>query len=67
MDMEKKRDQAFKSQDYEMLKSLVTDLKIVFEIGNDILKLKRELELAVGREDFDKAIEIRNKLRRLEL
>lgn len=50
-----------------MLKSLVTDLKIVFEIGNEILKLKRELELAVGREDFDKAIEIRNKLKRLEL
>ena len=67
MDMEKKRDQAFKSQDYEMLKSLVTDLKIVFEIGNEILKLKRELELAVMREDFDKAIEIRNKLKRLEL
>ena len=65
--MEKKRDQAFKSQDYEMLKSLVTDLKIVFEIGNEILKLKRELELAVMREDFDKAIEIRNKLKRLEL
>lgn len=50
-----------------MLKSLVTDLKIVFEIGNEILKLKRELELAVMREDFDKAIEIRNKLKRLEL
>ena len=50
-----------------MLKPLVKDLKIVFEIGNDILKLKRELEIAVGREDFEKAIEIRNKLRRLEL
>jgi hypothetical protein len=30
--MEKKRDMAFKSQDYEMLKSLVQDLKIVFEV-----------------------------------
>ena len=42
-----------------MLKALVKDLKIVFELGNDILKLKRELEIAVGKEDFDKAIEIR--------
>lgn len=52
-----------------MLKALVKDLKIVFEvtlqeinklqIGNDILKLKRELELAVAREEFDNAIDIR--------
>jgi len=49
-----------------MLKALVQDLKIVFELGNDILKLKRELEMAVGREDFNLAIELRNKLRRLE-
>lgn len=68
IDMEKQRDQAFKNQDYELLKALVKDLKIVFEvmiyqhliitlqIGNDILKLKRELELAVGREEFETAI-----------
>ena len=33
IDMEKKRDQAFKTQDYELLKSLVKDLKIVFEVS----------------------------------
>jgi hypothetical protein len=31
--MEKKRDQAFKSQDFELLKALVKDLKIVFEVN----------------------------------
>jgi len=36
------------------------------KLGCDILRLKRELEIAVGREEFEKAIEIRNKLRRLE-
>ena len=41
-------------------------LLMVFEIGNDILKLKRELEIAVGREEFERAIEIRNKLKKLE-
>ena len=30
--MERKRDHAFKVQDYEMLKALVKDLKIVFEV-----------------------------------
>lgn len=34
IDMERKRDQAFKNQDYEMLKALVKDLKIVFEVTN---------------------------------
>ena len=43
------------------------DLKIVFELGNDILRWKRELESAVGREEFEEAIEIRNKLRKLEM
>lgn len=32
IDMERKRDQAFKVQDYELLKALVQDLKIVFEV-----------------------------------
>jgi len=36
------------------------------EVGNDILKLKRELEVAVAGEDFERAIEMRNRLRVLE-
>lgn len=32
IDMERKRDQAYKTQDYEMLKTIVKDLKIVFEV-----------------------------------
>ena len=35
---------------------IVADLKIVLEVGNDILKLKRELEIVVSREEFEKAI-----------
>ena len=30
--MERKRDEAFKVQDYELLKALVRDLKIVFNV-----------------------------------
>ena len=38
----------------------------MLDIGVDILRLKRELDIAVGKEDFDRAIDIRNKLRQLE-
>jgi centrosomal protein CEP104 len=64
--MERKRDDAFRNQDYESLKIIISDLKVVLEVGNDILKLKRELEFAVAREDFEQAIQIRNRLRALE-
>lgn len=39
IDMERLRDKAFKNQDYELLKNLVRDLKIVFEVS---LKFKLE-------------------------
>ena len=61
-DMEKIRDSAHASEDYEALKQLSKDLKIVFDIGNEILNLKRELEVVTAQENYERAIEIRNKL-----
>lgn len=63
--MEKIRDKAHSSEDYEALKQLSKDLKAVFEIGNEILNLKRELEEVTSKEDYERAIEIRNKLKEL--
>ena len=65
-DLERIRDRAFQSQDYEMLKQVSADLKILYQIGNEILNPKRELEFVVVKEDFETAIEIRNKLKKLE-
>ena len=43
IDMERKRDHAFKVQDYEMLKALVKDLKIVFEVTFSYSEFRLEM------------------------
>jgi protein-arginine kinase activator protein McsA len=57
----------------------VRDIKIVFEVmshsfhtdsfqlGNDILRLKRELDISVSKEEFETAIELRVRLSSLSL
>lgn len=37
----------------------------MFDLGNEILNLERELEYVTAKEDFERAIEIRNKLKEL--
>jgi len=66
IDMEKLKDKAHQTEDYEMLDQLTKDLKIVYDLGNEILNLKRELEFVTAKEDYNKAIEIRNRLKQLE-
>lgn len=65
-DMEKIWDKAHATEDYEALKQITWDLKIVFDLGNEILNLKRELEWVIAKEDMERAIEIWNKLKELE-
>lgn len=64
--MEKIRDKAHATEDYEALKQITRDLKIVFDLGNEILNLKWELEWVIAKEDMEWAIEIWNKLKELE-
>lgn len=64
--MEKIRDKAHATEDYEALKQITWDLKIVFDLGNEILNLKRELDWVIAKEDMERAIEIRNRLKELE-
>lgn len=66
IDMEKIKDKAHQTEDYEMLNQVTKDLKVVYDLGNEILNLKRELEIATAKEDYNKAIEIRNRLKQLE-
>lgn len=64
-DMEKIWDKAHATEDYEALTQITKDLKIVFDLGHEILNLERELEWVIAKEDFERAIEIRNKLKEL--
>lgn len=65
-DMEKLKLQCLKSGDFSGLKSLVIDIKKVFDLGLEIWKWRKELEFCIAKEDFSRAIELKNKLKRLE-
>jgi len=65
-DMEKLRYKAVENEEYETLKQLTYDIKKVFEIGREIWQLQKDLEFAVAKEDFGKAIEIKNKIKKLK-
>ncbi|KAM3136863.1 hypothetical protein pb186bvf_011122 [Paramecium bursaria] len=60
------RDQARQVEDFEALKELKKDMRLVFEIGKEIWKIKRELGFAVAKEDYLRAMELRNRLKKLE-
>jgi hypothetical protein len=42
-------------------------MKLLLNIGNEILKLKRELQECVLKENYKRAIEVRNEIKRHEL
>jgi centrosomal protein CEP104 len=48
------------------LKALATDVKTVFEIGKEIWTLKREINFAIAKEDYPRAVELKKRLRDLE-
>lgn len=50
------------AKDYEMMKRIKTDIKQIFLIGNEILRLERELGYSKAKENLQKCIEIREKL-----
>lgn len=65
-DMEKLKLQCLKAGDFSGLKSLITDMKLVFDLGLEIWKWRKELDFCVAKEDFSRAIDLKNKLRKLE-
>lgn len=40
-------------------------MRLIFEIGKEIWKLTRELGFAVAKEDYLRALELRNRLKKL--
>lgn len=65
-DMTKMKHKFIKLQDYEALNQLKDDIKTVYDIGQQIWKLTNELNVAVAKENFAAAIELREKLRNLQ-
>jgi centrosomal protein CEP104 len=41
-------------------------MKELFELGKELWKLKRELGLVVAKEDFNRAIELKRRIKELE-
>ena len=65
-DMQKLKNQCLKSGDFSGLKSLIIDIKKVFDIGLEIWKWRKELEFCIAKEDFSRAIDLKHKLKKLE-
>ena len=52
----------FKSKlvkDYEILKKIKKDMKLVYYLGNEILNRERDLKIYEAKEKYDKSIELR--------
>lgn len=61
-DMQKLWVIAHKQQDFEKLATIGKDIKVMLAVGNEILRLKRELSYCVATENYEKAIGIRNEM-----
>jgi len=59
-------DQALKAEDYPRAGNLSRDIKRLIEIGTKVLTLRRELAEVVAKEDFGRAIGIKEQLVKLE-
>ena len=66
IELDSRRNQAYEKEDFGALKHITNDIKILLEIGTQLLQLKRDLSIAVAKEDYDTAIGLKNKITLLE-
>jgi centrosomal protein CEP104 len=66
LELEQVKEKAYKEEDFMKLREVTKDAKTVFNLGADLLRLKRELQFAVTKEDYDEAKNLRNKMKELE-
>jgi len=64
-DLDERRDKARLREDFEALKQLTVDIKKIFDLGREIWQLQKELDFVVAKENFDRALEIRQMLKKL--
>ena len=66
LELDQIKTRAYEDEDFGNLKQVTIDMRRVFEIGNDMLILKRELSVAVAKEDYDTAMLLKNRIKALE-
>ena len=66
MELDQIKTRAYKDEDFSNLRQVTIDMKRVFEMGSEILQLKRELAVAVAKEDYDTALILKNRIKELE-
>ena len=47
------------AKDYEILRKIKKDMKIIYFLGNEILNKERDMKMYEASEKYDKAIELR--------
>ena len=57
---------AHKTNDYEKVLNIGKDIKTLLQIGNELLRLRRELQDAVRVDDLERAIELRRVIKQHE-
>jgi len=67
LELEQVKESAYKDEDFVRLKEVTEDSKTVFNLGAELLKLKRGLQFAVTKEDYDEAKELKSRIRSLEI
>lgn len=55
LELENVKENAYRDEDFVKLREVTNDAKIVFNNGAEILKLKRLLQFAIAKEDYDEA------------
>lgn len=53
-------------EDFEAMKRITVDIKKVVKLGREIFGLQSELEFAIAQHNYSKAIELKEKIQRLE-
>ena len=66
IELDQIKNRAYENEDFANLKMITIDMRRVFDIGSEILQLKRELSVAVAKEDYDTALVLKNRIKLLE-
>lgn len=65
-DMLRFKDVALQKEDFEAVKIVTENIKKVFELGTLIWNFRRELQQCISKEDFSRAIDLKNQIKKME-
>lgn len=62
-DMKNLREKFLRKEDFEGLKQISLDLRKVIKIGRKIFKLQKELEFVIAKQNYEKAITLKEQIK----